>query len=205
MKVLFYILVFFSCISARAQVKAWSAAEKALILRQLEETRQELLNTVSPLSTRQYFYRLDENSWSANDIIEHLVQMEEGYIREFWWALAQPPMPAYRDSTAGGDKIAMDYATSPVKSQARGTNLPLQRYCDKETGIRVFNTVRDQAIAFFTLNEARDMRGYFVFRNNAKGGREARDLHQQALWLISHTVRHTDQLKRYLADPRFPK
>lgn len=193
-------------ISLYAQSGTWTQEDKAEIFSQLKETREELLRIVAPLTREQFFHRLDENSWSANDIVEHLALMEEGYIREFWWALAQPTMPAsYKDSTAGGDLRARQYATSPTNSPARGTNLPLQRYCDKETCLKVFNASRDLSIEFFTINERQNMRGYYVFRKNSRGVREIRDLHQQALWLISHTIRHTNQLKRYLDDPKFPK
>lgn len=67
MKAFLLILIIFATLPSKAQVKPWSAEEKALIFRLLEETRQELLNTVSPLSTQQYYHRLDENAWSAND------------------------------------------------------------------------------------------------------------------------------------------
>lgn len=184
----------------------WTEKERTSLFRQFEETRNELLKTVAPLTEEQFYHRIDSNSWSANDIVEHLSLMEEGYIREFWWALAQPAMPvSYRDSTKDGDEKAVAYATSLTKSAARGTNLPLQRYCSKDINLKVFNANRDLAVEFFTINQKTDMRGYYVFRKNAKGVREIRDLYQQALWLISHTIRHTNQLKSYLADPRFPK
>ncbi|MGA0560419.1 DinB family protein [Larkinella sp. VNQ87] len=184
----------------------WSETDKKEIMTMLEQTRQELLNTVKPLTEKQFFYRLDDKSWSANDIVEHLGLIEEGYVREFWWALAQPTMPAsYRDSTAGADQRIRDYATSPTKGEARGTNLPLHRYADKATCVRIFNTARDQSVEFFTKNAGVDMRGFYVFRKGGSGKREIRDLHQNALMMIAHTIRHTDQLKRTLADARFPK
>ncbi len=202
------LLLFIFCfnISLSAQKIVWSDKDRKLIFDQLAESRKELLKTVAPLNKEQFYFRLDSNSWSANDIVEHLALMEEGYVREFWWALAQPDMPdSYRDSTLKGDEIAENYATAESKSVARGTNVPLNRYCDKETCLKIFNYTRDLSIEFFTINKNRDMRGYYVFRKSAKGVRDIRDLHQQALWLISHTVRHTNQLKRYIENPRFPK
>jgi hypothetical protein len=184
----------------------WSEADKKEIFTTLEQSRRELLNVVKPLSEKQFFYRLDDKSWSANDIVEHLGLIEEGYVREFWWALAQPEMPAtYRDSTAGADQRMRDYATAPGKSEARGTNLPLNRYATKDVCVRIFNIARDQSIDFFTKNAGIDMRSYYVFRKNARGKRDIRDLHQNALMMIAHTIRHTNQLKRIITDPRFPK
>ncbi|KAA9352715.1 DinB family protein [Larkinella humicola] len=210
MKTVFTLVVMFLLWSenvlAQKPGERWSETDKNEIMTMLEQSRQELLNTVKPLTEKQFFYRLDEKSWSANDIVEHLGLIEEGYVREFWWALAQPTMPvSYRDSTAGADQRIRDYATSPNKSEARGTNLPLQRYTSKETCVRIFNTARDQSVEFFTKNATVDMRSFYVFRKSGSGKREIRDLHQNALMMIAHTVRHTNQLKQILTDPRFPK
>lgn len=188
------------------QTKGWTAVEKQEIMQSLDSTRQVLLALVAPLSEKQFYYHLDSNAWSVNDVLEHIGLTEEGYVREFWWAIAQPRMPSsYQDSTMGGDAKARDYATDPQKGQARGTNLPLQRYCDKNTCVRVFNTVRNLSIDFFTQNAAVNMRSFYVFRKGAGGKTEIRDLHQQALWMLSHCTRHTSQIRRIIADPHFPK
>lgn len=184
----------------------WSEVDKQIVMTALETSRQELLAAVKPLTEKQFFFRPDAKTWSPNDIVEHLGLIEEGYIREFWWALAQPPMPAsYRDSTAGGDQRANAYATAPQKSEARGTNLPHNRFCSKETCLNIFTIARDQSVEFFIKNGGLDMRGYYVFRKGGSGRRDIRDLHQQALWMIAHTVRHTNQLKQVVADPGFLK
>lgn len=200
-------LLLFSTISeAQTPAQRWTDTDKQTIMTALEKSRQDLLAAVKPLTEKQFFFRPDAKTWSPNDIVEHLGLIEEGYVREFWWALAQPTMPtSYRDSTAGGDQRANAYATAPQKSEARGTNLPHNRYCTKETGVRIFTIARDQSVDFFTKNGGLDMRGYYVFRKSGSGKRDFRDLHQQALWMIAHTVRHTNQLKQVLADPGFPK
>lgn len=184
----------------------WTQADKAEIMTTLETSRNELLGLVSKLSDKQFFYRPTEQAWSANDIVEHLGLIEEGYVREFWWALAQPALPgSYSDSTKGGDDRAKAYATTPEKSKARGTNLPLNRFCTKATCIHIFNTARNQSVDFFTQNAGLNMRRYFIFRKGSSGKRDIRDLHQQALWMIAHTVRHTNQLRQLLTDSKFPK
>lgn len=203
------LLTTFACgTSAQAQPAnaVWSAEDRREVMTALEATRKDLLDLIKPLSERQFFHRVGATGWSANDIVEHLGLVEEGYVREFWWALSQPPMPAsYREATAGNDQKMRDYATSPEKSPARGTNLPLNRYASKEVCVRIFNNARDLSVEFFTKNSQEDLRGYFIFRKNSAGKREVRDLHQQALLMIAHTIRHTNQLRQLLADPRFPQ
>lgn len=84
-------------------------------------------------------------------------------------------------------------------------DLPHNCFCSKETCVAIFNIARDQSVDFFTKNADVDMRGYYVSRKSGPGKHEIRDLHQQALWMISQTVRHTNLLKRILADTRFLK
>lgn len=191
---------------AQAPLKQWTTEEKTSIMRSLDSTLDTLRALISPLSEKQFFYRPDSNTWSVNDIVEHLGLIEEGYVREFWWAISQPDMPAsYQDSTKGGDGKAIAYATDPTKGHARGTNLPLNRYCDKQTCWRVLVAARGLSKDFFLRNSGLNLRAYYVFRKDASGKRDVRDLHQQALWMISHCIRHSDQIRRTINDPRFTK
>lgn len=193
-------------LQAQVSTKQWTTTEKTSIMRSLDSTLETLHVLVSPLSERQFFYRADSNSWSVNDVLEHLGVIEEGYVREFWWALSQPEMPAsYQDSTNGGDEKAMAYATDPAKGHARGTNLPINRYCDKQTCWRVFAAARERSKDFFMRNNAVNMRAYYVFRKSASGKRDVRDLHQQALWMLSHCIRHSEQIRRIMNEPGFPQ
>ncbi|MCG2615037.1 DinB family protein [Terrimonas sp. NA20] len=197
---------FLSSVQAQTPLKQWTSEEKASIMRSLDSTQETIRALISPLTEKQFFYRPDSNTWSVNDIIEHLGLIEEGYVREFWWATSQPEMPAsYQDSTKGGDEKAIAYATDPAKGHARGTNLPLKRYCDKETCWRVFTTARTLSKDFFVRNNSLNMRAYYVFRKDASGKRDIRDLHQQALWMLSHCIRHSEQIRQLINDPRFPK
>jgi uncharacterized damage-inducible protein DinB len=204
----FLFVAFAGSLLAQPQAKtaAWSEDDRREVMTALETTRQDLVALVRPLSEKQFFHRVEATGWSANDIVEHLGLIEEGYVREFWWALSQPPMPAsYREAAAGNDQKMRDYATSPTKTEARGTNLPLNRYASKEVCVRIFNNARDLSVEFFTKNAKEDLRGFFIFRKDSSGKREVRDLHQQALLMLAHTIRHTNQLRRLLADPRFPQ
>ncbi len=175
------------------------------MLRLLDSTHNELLKVVGTLSDSQFFYHIDTATWSANDILEHLGLIDEGYVRELWFTLSQPDFPAgYADSTKGGDEKALAYATQPEKGKARGTNLPRNRYCSKETCVRIFTEANDLAKEFFTANASRDLRRYFVFRMDNTGARTIRDAHQLGLLLLAHRMRHTDQLRKIIADARFP-
>lgn len=202
------LIFFLSCsaiLTAQPIKRLYTQSENEMMIRLLDSTQNELLKVVHMLKDSQFFYHIDSETWSANDIVEHLGLIDEGYVRELWFSLGQPGFPAsYTDSTKGGDEKAIAYATQPEKGKARGTNLPRNRYCTKETCVRVFMEANDLAKDFFTVNASKDLRRYFIFRIDGSGVRTIRDLHQLGLLLVAHRIRHTDQLKRIIADSRFP-
>jgi hypothetical protein len=205
-----FILVFFLCCSvvlaAQPSKRLYTQSENENMLRLLDSTNNELLKVVNALTEAQFFYRIDSNTWSANDIVEHLGLIDEGYVRELWFSLSQPSFTlSYTDSTKGGDEKALAYATQPEKGKARGTNLPRNRYCDKQTCVRIFTEANDLAKEFFKVNASKDLRRYFIFRMGDSGARTIRDLHQLGLLLVAHRIRHVDQVKRIIADSRFPR
>jgi hypothetical protein len=201
------LLLGFSIVPAAQPPKRWyKESENTRLLTLLDSTNNELLKTVNTLTEAQYFFHLDSATWSANDIVEHLGLIDEGYVRECWFTLSQPPYPeSYVDSTAGGDEKAVAYASQPEKGKARGTNLPRNRYCNKETGVRIFIETNNMVKEFYTVNAGKDLRRYFIFRTDGKGTRTVRDLHQLGLLLVAHRRRHVDQLRRIIADAGFLK
>lgn len=205
----YLLLIFFlTCsvtLAAQSTKRLYTNSENEKMLRLLDSTHNELLRLVNSLTDSQFFYRIDTATWCANDIVEHLGLIDEGYVRELWFTLAQPGFPAsYVDSTKGGDEKALAYATQPEKGKARGTNLPRNRYCNKQTCVRIFTEANELAKQFFTANALKDLRRYFVFRMDSKGVRTIKDAHQLGLLLVAHRMRHTDQLKRIIADSSFP-
>jgi hypothetical protein len=203
---LIFALGFSIALTAQPTKRLYTDSENARMIALMDSTHNELLKVVARLTDSQFFYHIDTTTWSANDIVEHLGLIDEGYVRELWFTLAQPAFPAsYVDSTKGGDEKALAYATQPEKGKARGTNLPRNRYCNKETCVRIFTEANDLAKQFFMANAYRDLRRYFIFRVDSKGVRTIKDAHQLGLLLVAHRMRHIDQLKRIIADSRFPK
>ena len=203
------VLFLFACstsLSAQSPKRLYTQSENEKMLKLLDSTHNELVRLAHTLNESQFFYHLDSNTWSANDILEHLGLIDEGYVREMWFSLAQPRFSeTYTDSTKGGDELAMAYATQPEKGKARGTNLPRNRYCDKQTCVRIFTEANELAKEFFKVNATKDLRRYFIFRVSGSGVRTIRDIHQLGLLLVAHRMRHIDQLKNIVSDVRFKK
>lgn len=208
MKNLLFIFLLGCSLTIAAQIpkRLYTQSDNEKMLKLLDSTQRELLRVVHSLSDTQFYFHIDKETWSANDIAEHIGLVDEGYLRELWFCLAQPAFPeSYADSTKGGDEKALAYATEPEKTKARGTNLPRNRFCNKETCVRIFTETNDMAIDFFTKNASADLRRFYIFRNDNKGGRNIKDAYQFGLLLVAHRIRHTNQLKKIIADSRFPK
>ena len=113
---LIFLLGFSLMLAAQPAKRLYTHSENERMLSLLDSTHTELLRVVNTLTDSQFFYRIDTATWSANDIVEHLGVIDEGYVRELWFTLAQPDFPAsYVDSTKGGDEKAIEYATHPKK------------------------------------------------------------------------------------------
>src|SRR5687768_17292684 len=108
----YLLLIFFlSCsvtLAAQSAKRLYTNSENEQMLRLLDSTHNMMLKLVHSLTDSQFFYRIDTATWSANDIVEHLGLIDEGYVRELWFTLAQPGFPAsFVDSTKGGDEKAL--------------------------------------------------------------------------------------------------
>src|ERR1700754_282289 len=157
---------------AQPTKRLYTGLENTRIITLLDSTHNELMKVVKALTDSQFFYHIDTATWSANDIVEHLGLIDEGYVRELWFSLSQPVFPAsYVDSTKGGDEKALAYSNQPEKGKARGTNLPRNRYCNKETCVRIFSEANDLGKEFYTANATKDLRRYFIFRKDSRGVR----------------------------------
>lgn len=208
MKYLFLIFFISFSLAMKAQTtkRLYTSLDNTRMITLLDSTHDELIKIVLSLTSDQFSWHIDTATWSANEILEHLSLIDEGYTRELWFTLAQPTFPAdYTDSVKGGDEKAWAYAYQPEKGKAKGTNIPRNRYCNKETCVRIFTEANVLAKEFFSVNADKDLRRYFIFRIDSQGIRSTRDIHQQGLLLIAHRIRHIAQLKRIIADARFPK
>lgn len=191
---------------AQPSTPLYTPDETKRILQLLDSTHTELIGITNSLSDIQFFHHIDTTTWSANDILEHLGLIDEGYVREMWFTLSQPTLPSsYADSTIGGDEQAIAYATQTEKGKARGTNLPRNRYCTKATCVRIFSEANNLAKEFFIVNANKDLRKYFIFRLDSKGVRTFRDIHQLGLLMVAHRIRHINQLKAIIAGSKFPE
>ncbi len=92
--ILFIFLFGFSlALPAQPTKRLYTQSENEKMLKFLDSTQRELLGIVQSLSDTQFYFHIDKETWSANDIVEHIGLVDEGYLRELWFCLAQPAFP----------------------------------------------------------------------------------------------------------------
>lgn len=174
-----------------------SLPDKKLLLTLLQSSLDEITALVTNLTEEQFVQIPADSTWSAGQIVEHLSQIEDGFLREYFVAINIPPADSKAKIVYTTDSLMLAYESTPEKTKARGTNLPLNRYCHKADAIRILVSNRSETIRVIT-DEKRDMRKVFTYRAKANQTFEARDMYQHFLLLAAHMKRHTIQLKKVL-------
>lgn len=181
--------------SASISVSQWTETDRRQLKQLLQSSLDTLVTLIEPLSEEQFFHKKNDSSWSVAQIIEHLSQIEDGYIREYFVAINTPPASQLVTIKTVTDSAMMAYETTPENTKARGTNLPLNRYCTKKDAIRILQESRAETLRVIDT-ETKDLRTLFTYRKKGADEYEAKDLHQHFLLLVAHMKRHTLQAKK---------
>jgi DinB superfamily len=168
-------------------VKAW---------RHLSATRDLLVESVSRLSSSQWNFKPDTESWSIADNLEHLATIEtrvHAVIRNMSNA---PEAPSGDRQTDMDELILNEVPKRTTKVKAPIPICPANRWSGTEA-LQQFVEGRDQTIQ---LLGAPMLRGR-VMPHPLFG---PWDGYQWLLATASHTARHLDQIREIKAAPGFP-
>ena len=195
----------FLFLTAKPQKKAiWTENEKQFLLTALDTTRITLLREVKGLNERQMHFKPDSTQWSVAEVLEHLGIWEEILLWDLFSNQYTPEQPELSPRVKLNDSIMLAYATDPAKGQSPIVALPRGRFTTRDELMKYFDFFRDEVIKLIQTTSA-DFRVHFIYRPKDWGVWAMRDLHQYAVIFITHTTRHTNQIRRVIANPRFPK
>ncbi len=169
--------------------------DKKKLLELLQSSLDEVFKLTNGLTEAQYVKVPKDSTWSASQIVEHLSQIEDGFLREYFVALNIPPLSNQSNIFYATDSAMLAYETTPEKTKARGTNLPLNRYCSKADALRILKLNRTETMNVIT-NEPRDLTKIYSYRAKTNQVYEAKNMYQHFLLLIAHMKRHTHQLQK---------
>jgi hypothetical protein len=123
------------------QSRQWTEQERAFLVQELEQTRQQLTIEVISLRAEQVNFREAPNRWSILEIVEHLEVQDEMYWRELDILTRGPTMPQVVERVRGNDEKLLHYETDPGKADA-GYRKPIGQFGTKELAMQAFDTVR---------------------------------------------------------------
>ena len=85
----------------RAADPHMTAAERAKVLKWLDESRQEFLAAIEPVNDAQWRWKPAPEKWSVGECAEHIVIAEASMFQKVQDALAAPANPAWEEKTKG--------------------------------------------------------------------------------------------------------
>jgi hypothetical protein len=187
---------------------ALEQADRAKGLSYLAETRDAVVNAAKGLTEEQWMFKPSDGAWSIADVVEHLARLEDFFqsriVTRLRDAPAGPPERDYRqmdalilvaepDPTQKGviaGRVSLGDVPPPL--------VPAQRWSPRQSLARFLASREETAV--FLLASTGELRAHVV-EHPALG---MLDGYQWVLFIAAHTERHTRQIVRLKADPRFP-
>ncbi len=167
----------------------------------LHATRKQLLDTVVPLSEKQWKFKPADGGWSVAEVAEHLAVTEGTVFSDIERTLREPATPGRKTETAGKDDIIMTGVPDRSrKVQAPEAVTPTGRWSSRDAAVAEFKLRRDKTIEFIEKSPA-ELRSH-MFPHPFLG---LLDCYQWTIFLAAHSDRHIRQIKEVIASPGFPR
>jgi hypothetical protein len=178
-----------------------SRKEKKFAVTYLEETRDDLFNTVSGLTEDQFNFKPSEEKWSIRECIQHIALAEVNLRQMVDASLNQPANPEKKGEIKVTDEQMIKMFTDRSgKFKASEPLKPEQStFATATDALGNFKLNREKLIKFIK-NTKIDLRNYI---SPGPGG--MLDAYQWILAIGAHSNRHTQQIAEVKADPNFPK
>ncbi|HLK63815.1 MAG TPA: DinB family protein [Bryobacteraceae bacterium] len=172
-----------------------------------DRTRKRAAEAANGLSEAQWHFKPSANCWSAAEILEHMVMVQERVLGPARALLLQAPPPPPEHETGVIDKIIMERipdrsrkaeAPEPIKPSGQwDRTTTLERLSKNYNALAEFVAstpgLRDHAVESKPLQ--------FI----TNGAYTKIDGYQLTLLVAAHDERHIRQILELRADPNYPK
>jgi hypothetical protein len=189
--------------AAPAMAQDVSKADRAALVKYLNETRDKLEKATKGLSAAQLSFKSAPDRWSIAECMEHIAAGEDFLYDILTSKVMTSPAPAgpfdaakAHEADAQVKKFVTDRGN---KMKAPEPVVPNNRYGSANGSWQHFLDSRARSIAFAQKEGG--------LRNHAMDGPAAKDMdaYQWMLYLSGHSARHTAQILEVKADAKFPK
>ena len=188
-----------AALAAAAMAQPLTDGERRRAIGELEASRKALLDTVAALTPDQWTFKPAPDRWSIAECVEHIALAEDSYFRLITGRLAKsPPEPEKRAEVLGKDDEVL--RKMPDRSSKRQTSQALEpRGKTPQEALDHFRRSRERFLEYVRTSSD-DLRNHFA-AHRAVG---LIDGYQWVLLAAGHTLRHIDQIREVMRDPKFP-
>ena len=183
------------------QMKQWTNEDKKYLLDNLARTRDNVIKETRNLSKAQWNFKESPNSWSINQIVEHLAIWELLLQREISQALVAGERPELTDSKKTDSSvlaflmeekphIAIEYTKPFTFTVPMGLN-------EGKNNLAWLLKMRDEGSGFVDTT-ALNLRAYFLRQGRG-------NVHQVFITIFAHTDRHLRQIRKVKSAANFPR
>lgn len=177
-----------------------TSAERELLLKNLEESRERLLHMAKDLSREQLHFRPAPGRWTVAECLEHIAIVERRLLGAIQKTLETAPDPSKRSAMEGkDDELVAGLVARVARFQAPEIVAPTGRWPDEQL-LSEFEAARRQTRDFAAGTTA-DLRPH-CFKHPVLGDL---DLYQWLLLIAAHSDRHRVQSEEVMASPGFPR
>jgi len=175
-------------------------AERTFLIERLEETKKNLIASISGLSDAQWKFKPAPAVWSVQECAEHLILAEDFIFQGSQGVLKTPAVDRPQASNADVDKkLFAGVLDRSQKATAPEPITPAGKFATPADAISEFTKRRDHSIAYVKSTDD-DLRVHV-----ANGPAGPMDAYQFLVLLAAHTGRHTAQIKEVESNAGFPK
>jgi DinB superfamily len=174
--------------------------ERAKVIRLLQDSQKEFLDSVEVLSAAQWTYKPGPDRWSVGETAEHIMLAEGTLFAQVQKAVASPPNPEWEKKTAGKtellERVMIDrshkaQAPEAIRPQGLSQDEVIRRYKEARAKTLAFAQETDVALKEHTTEHP------FQFFNTLNA-------YQWLIYIPLHNVRHDQQIAEVKASAGYP-
>ena len=192
------ILLSLIALSASAQEKIWTEADRQYTLDNMKRTRDDLVKETENLTPEQWKFKESPDRWSIAEVVEHLGNWEIIWAREISISSRNKPSPELLN-TSKPDSFYHEFIIEEKPHDAPDISRPTG-FIEGKNNLTRFVKLRNDNITFIEKTNA-DMRAIFEFTATDY----PRNMHQVYIYQWGHIDRHLRQIRKVKIDKNYPK
>ncbi|MFL2434385.1 MAG: DinB family protein [Vicinamibacterales bacterium] len=176
-------------------------SERDHLVKLLIKSRDNVITSTDQLSTEQWTFRQNKESWSIGDNVEHLGLVEPILFGQVTSALVSDVNPNWEEATAGKESLLKEKLLDrSTRRDAPNAVLPVGGV-QPAYALRVFKEHRDVSLQF-TLETVKPLKAHTADHRRPVYG--TLNAYQWLLFIAYHTLRHVEQIEDVTRAPGFP-